>query len=300
MPIARSSSTTRMRGGHVPASLMRRPCTSGSSNVERSPRADRWSQRRCVPPCASTVRLAIARPEPGARAASARRTARRGAAAPRAGRRGRCRRPRTTRVSPSRGDGDREALLGAAVGERVDRVLDQVDQHLAELLAVGSCHDVVRARRARARCRRRARRGREAAARWRARARRGRRGRSGTPRAARSAAAPRTWRSTRSSSLEDEPGVLGVERRRRLARELLGEAARRGDRVADLVRDARRELADRGELLGVRERALDGDRRARAARRRRGRSASWSTNASNASASSSRNVPPKKPVRMKR
>src|SRR5205823_6031091 len=40
----------------------------------------------------------------------------------------------------------------------------------------------------------------------------------------------------------------------------LSRAARGGDGVADLVRDARRQLADGGELLGVGERALHRDR----------------------------------------
>src|SRR4029077_6165628 len=48
---------------------------------------------------------------------------------------------------------------------------------------------------------------------------------------------------------EDE-GVLLVEGGANLAHELLGEAPRRGHGVADVVRDARGELADRGELLG--------------------------------------------------
>src|SRR5262249_20987615 len=58
---------------------------------------------------------------------------------------------------------------------------------------------------------------------------------------------------------EDERSRLDVRGRRRVALHELGEAPRRGDRVADLVRDARRDLPDRGELLGVRERALDQD-----------------------------------------
>src|SRR5439155_18847130 len=55
---------------------------------------------------------------------------------------------------------------------------------------------------------------------------------------------------------EDE-AVLGDPRLPGLPRELLRQAACGGHRVTDLVRDARRQLAERGELLGVRERALD-------------------------------------------
>src|SRR5439155_1145158 len=58
---------------------------------------------------------------------------------------------------------------------------------------------------------------------------------------------------------EDE-AVLGDPRQPGLPRELLRQAACGGHRIADLVRDARRQLAERGELLGVRERALDRDR----------------------------------------
>ena len=45
-----------------------------------------------------------------------------------------------------------------------------------------------------------------------------------------------------------------------LARELLREALRGGDRVPDVVHDPRRELTERRELLGVREGALHRDR----------------------------------------
>src|SRR5262249_15987168 len=45
----------------------------------------------------------------------------------------------------------------------------------------------------------------------------------------------------------------------RIALELLGEAPRRGDRVADLVGEACRQLPDGGQLLGMCEGALDPD-----------------------------------------
>jgi hypothetical protein len=52
---------------------------------------------------------------------------------------------------------------------------------------------------------------------------------------------------------EDQLGVLGGVRRGRIAHHELGQAARGGDRVAYLMRDARRQLANRGELLAVRQ-----------------------------------------------
>src|SRR5262249_36933913 len=57
--------------------------------------------------------------------------------------------------------------------------------------------------------------------------------------------------------LDQDQAMLDGERRSRFLRELLREAPRRGHRVADLVRDARRKLTDRRELLGVGERTLD-------------------------------------------
>jgi hypothetical protein len=61
--------------------------------------------------------------------------------------------------------------------------------------------------------------------------------------------------------------VFGDERRAGLERELLGQASRSGDRVTDLVRDPRGRFADRCQLLDVRERPLDGNRPLEQARR---------------------------------
>src|SRR5881396_255389 len=192
------------------------------------------------------------------------------------------------------GDRDREcAWPGRLGGHGVERVLEQVDQHLAELLTVGARRDAVRQLQLE-----------RHAARLEAGAERLQRRPGQLAQIDRLEAEVLAAREAQQRGdlpldaleLAQDEAVLDGEGGGGLARELLREAPGGGHGVADLVRDARRQLADGGELLGVRERALDRDR----AGEQLGRvehGPSWSASASIAWSSSSLKVARRRSVR---
>ena len=156
MPIARSSSTTRMRAVTCPAHSCAGRATSGT-RTSKAVAPDSPVERRCGPSWASIVRLAMASPRPVPEDFSEKK--------------GSKIRDRALRrhAGPVVGDLDDGAIAVAAIDGRPtmcassgrpfwsasQRVLDEVDQDLADLVAVRSCHDVVARVESRARCRRR-------------------------------------------------------------------------------------------------------------------------------------------------
>ena len=241
MPMVRSSSTTRMRGAHAAP-----PRPSGTLERRRAKPAA-GARRSAV--IAAAVRLdgALARSRGRARCrvglSEKKGSKRRGSAS--AGTPGPLSATRSARAAVRAGRRRRRAAAAAARPSSASsafsiRLTSTWRSFSRSARATTPAGSVQRRRR----CRLASSRGAQRLDAPRAPARRGRPARSGTPRGARSAAAPRTWRSTRSSSSRISPacspcGAAG------LARELLRQAARRGHRVADLVRDARRQLADR-------------------------------------------------------
>jgi hypothetical protein len=154
-------------------------------------------------------------------------------------------------------DGDRDPPRRGGHRQRIARVLEQVQEHLAELVPVGAGEHAGRPHQI----------GGDPGS-VEPRTERVQRCPRQLPQvdrleaelvAAREAEQPAHLPLDALELLQDEP-VLGGARQPRLARELLRQAARGGHGVADLVRDARCQLAERGELLGVRQRTLDRDR----------------------------------------
>src|SRR5439155_490045 len=143
------------------------------------------------------------------------------------------------------GDRDQErAWAGRLGGHGVERVLEQIDQHLAELLAVGARRDAVR----QLRLERHAARLEAGAERLERRA--GQLAQIDRLEAevlATREAEERGHLSLDALELAQDEAVLGGEGRRGLARELLREAPGGGHGVADLVRDAR---GQRGHAAG--------------------------------------------------
>ncbi len=270
MPMVRSSSTTRMRGV-IAASPRAGGITSAACRRGSRQPAPVRGDASIRPPCASTVRLAIASPSP---VPWLEREERLEEPRQRLGRHARpvVARPASLAVPSSPRDGDGDALAAAALASASTafsiRLISTWRSFSRSARATTPCGDVeLDARRSPAS--RRGRNGSSVAARER---------RRGRPRSKLELLAAREAQQRR------QPGARRARARRGSASACSADAATAGSRASCCARlraavtglrisCAMRaaSLADRGELLGVRERALDRHARARAAPRRRAR-----------------------------